>query len=224
MTLLRGTTLLLASAVVGYTATQPFGPATVTINVFDTFGHAEPGCKVLNFVEAEHVADLGMEHNAEWDHASRFDGQVGHKVPAGLYYANVTCGSRDCGGGAYVNVRAPETSLMIACGHIKGDYHTGLEPRLTVSYTLADGAPPPPWAKLVGVYSEHSETARLDPRTGKAGWYNIVPGRYLLLLFQEAQTVCVKEIDFLKSPAAIRLGSGCSVESTSNARVVPEAH
>ncbi|HXN48881.1 MAG TPA: hypothetical protein VN893_19680, partial [Bryobacteraceae bacterium] len=87
MTLLRGLTLLLASAVVGYTATQPFGPATVTITVFDTFGHAEPGCKVRGFVDGEHVAEIGSEHQAEWDYASQFDGLVGHKVPSGLYDA-----------------------------------------------------------------------------------------------------------------------------------------
>src|ERR1700690_1889077 len=217
MPLLRGLTFFLTPGGPRSPATHPLGPATVTITVFDTFGHAEPGCKVRGFGDGEHVAEIGSEHQAEWDYASQFDGLVGHKVPSGLYDAAVTCGHHDCGGSAYAVGREPETSLMIACGHIKEDYHTGLKPRLTVSYTAAGGAPPP-WAKLVGVYSEESETAKLDPRTGRAGWYNIVPGRYLLILLRESQTVCVKEIDFLESPAEIRLGSGCSVESTSNAR------
>jgi hypothetical protein len=214
--------LFLISGGVAYTATQPFGPATVTINVFDTFGHAETGCKVLNFVEAEHAAELGMEPQAKWEHASRFDGSVGRNVPAGLYYANVTCGPQDCRSNASVEVRAPETSLMIACGHLKEDYHTGSKPRLTVAYHAAGGAPPR-WAKLVGVYLDRSETARLDQRTGKAEFYGIVPGRYLLILVQEAQTVCVKEIDFLESPAEVSVGPGCRVEATTKARVVPEA-
>lgn len=212
--------LLLIWSAIGRAQAAPPDLATVAITPLDSFGRVQSNCRVQFFVQAEHVAESGGGRGTEWDYATRFDGLVGRGVPFGRYYTAVTCDPGSWGGGDWVSVSARETFLVLAFWHHKGDYHTGSEPRLTVSYS-ANGVAKVPWAKVVGAYLDFAETARVDPATGKAGFYYLSPGKYLLLILEEEKVTCVKELDFLHSPAAIDLGPGCAVESLANVRTAP---
>lgn len=192
--------------------------ASVKLTVFDTFGQRTPGCTVIAFIEADHVAEIGRGHEGDWDRASLFDGLVGHEVPVGRYRAAVRCDPGDWRADDWVEVRAPISNIMLVMWRHKGDYHTGVGPRLIVS-SAGGGNASRRWAKVAGVYSGGAETAEFDPGTATAEFYNLIPGRYLLLILEEAKTVCATEIDFLDAPASIRLGPGCRAESVSGIRI-----
>lgn len=88
-----------------------------------------------------------------------------------------------------------------------GDYETGPAPRLTISINtssrvrLADNS----WIKLVGMYVDSSEIDRIEARNRSASFYEIVPGRYVLLVLEGEKLACARPIEIVELPARIEL-------------------
>jgi hypothetical protein len=191
--------------------------SAVTITILDSFGHPQSGCRILEF------AFLGDEKNN--DYASHFDGLEGRMIPYGSSYrVNVKCSDERSGGTFLVAVERPNAFLVLASWLNIGDYVTGPIPRLTVSLKskreteLASGA----WIKLVGLYLDRTEVDRIDVGSHTARFYEVVPGKYFMLLFVADRLVCTKRFDLVKAPADLELsvsGQSCNVEKESSVQV-----
>jgi hypothetical protein len=188
--------------------------ATVTFLVFDSFGRPQSDCHILEFVS------LDDERNP--DYVAHFSGAVGRNIPYGsTYRVHAKCADERSGGTFLVTVNKSDTLLVLASWLNLGDYVTGPSPRLTIRIRsnnetkLAEKT----WIKIVGVYVDRMEVARVSP-SGTAGFFDVVPGKYLMLLFGDG-LVCTKEIEFLKAPADLELSisaESCKVQSQSAVR------
>jgi len=218
MMTIRTAWLLLTICAMGAAEDRATRFASVRISVFDSFGQELRDCSVLYFIEGLHVTEFGTVNSDErWDHAAQFSGLSGRGIPFGIYRLTTTCGDDDFRGSEWVQVRAPEVEVMLAFWPHKGDYQTGSDPRLTVSYGggTRGGAL---WAKAVGVFVDRAETVRLDPSTGKARFFSLLPARYLVLILEEGRLRCASQVDLLDTPAALEVKADCGFVSASNAR------
>ena len=121
-----------------------------------------------------------------------------------------------------VAVERPDQFLVLASWLSIGDYVTRPDPRLMISVKtdqeLSSGA----WIKLVGIYLDKYEIDRIEPSTRTARFYDLVPGRYFILLLTKGGVACAKQVDFLKAPAKLQLSlsrNACRVETDLSANV-----
>jgi hypothetical protein len=79
------------------------------------------------------------------------------------------------------------------------------------------------WAKIVGVYIDKAEEAQIDPNSRTAGFFSIVPGKYLALLLDGEKLLCTKQIIFRREHAHLTLSlsaDGCTAKGDSLAEPV----
>lgn len=164
--------------------------ATVTLLPLDSFGGARQGCQVVEFVTLD---DL------ETDYKMRFEGLRAKNIPFGAdYRTHIKCDDQRGSGPFFVTVNRSDQFIVLGSWLHRGDYVTGPSPRLTVSVagTLDAGPSPKTWVKIVGVYLDHSETGKVDPESHSAMFYDLVPGRYLVLILSGKKLSCTKQVDF----------------------------
>jgi len=204
-----------ASPMMGGTTQQR---ATVTIQYVNEFGKPWNSCHVSEFSFSQNETHL--------DFAARFDGMVGRDIPFNTAYYDVRlkCPGALVEGPFYVSVRHSHEFVLISAWNHAGDYHTGLGPRLTVHVPM--GSPEKgvqTWVKISGVYLDSHEVDAVDPDSQEAQFYNVVPGRYLVLLLTGRKVACVEEIDFLDPGARLELvpsGKGCQATGSSSVKVI----
>lgn len=192
--------------------------ATVLLSVRDSFGHQESSCNLQEFVL--------LDEHKNIDYKERFDGLIGRNIPYGTTYRlHVKCADDRSGGSFLVSVSRPNQFIVLSSWRNIGDYVTRPVPRLAVLIS-ADSArqlSPQAWVKLVGVYRDRNEIDRIDPQSHTASFYDVVPGRYLILLIDGEKLACTKQIDFLESPAHLELSlskEGCKAESFSSVQTI----
>jgi hypothetical protein len=193
---------------------------TVTVRFVNYFGVPWPDCHVEEF-----TSTLGSDVGT--DYAGRFHGLTGRNIPFNLGYRLVL----ECAKPGYpsfplsVDVTRHRTFIVVSSWMHRGDYETGLGPRLTVSVV-----PRPPevigqaWVKLLGVYMDHSASDGVDPETGEARFHwMIVPGTYMVLLFTPEKLVCAKEIELLEPHGRLELAAtpkGCAAKALAFVKVI----
>jgi hypothetical protein len=192
---------------------------TVTIRLVDYFGVPWPNCHV-----AEFTSTLGR--NVGSDYAGRFRGLTGRDIPINVGYRLVLqCAKPDYPSPPFsVDVTRDRTLIVVSSWMHRGDYETGLGPRLTVSVV-----PRPPevgqaWVRLLGVYMEHSASDGVDPQTGEAQFHwMVVPGTYMVLLLTPEKLVCAKEIQLLEPHGRLELqpkANGCAAKGLASVKVI----
>lgn len=190
--------------------------ATVTLNVLDSFGLRRPDCSVAEFVLQDDDGNL--------DFRDHFTHLVGRDIPYGSSYrVRVKCADDSTQGPFLISVtRANEFRVLGAWLH-RGDYVTAT-PRLKIfvarNHTEQSHDS---WVDLVGVYLHTSHTDSIDPDSGEAAFYNIVPGRYIVLLLNGEKLTCLKQIDFVEVPARLQLypaNGACTIKVLSGARLI----
>ena len=209
-------------AVLSGTPPMPGGPTqgtgTVTIRYVDEFGKPWAGCRVREFSFSQNETHL--------DFAGRFDGMVGQDIPlsADYYEVRLACPGALVDGPFYVSVMNPHASVLLSAWNHRGDYQTGLGPRLTVHVSVQ---PPEAldqaWVKITGVYLDRHEVAGVDPDSGDARMFDIVPGTYVVLLLNGRKIDCVNTIEFLKPGARLQLAvspRGCEATGSSSVSVL----
>jgi hypothetical protein len=190
---------------------------TVTIRYVDHFGKPWTGCHVQEFSFSQ-----GASHA---DYASHFDGMTGHNIPfSPEYKVRLDCTGRVLNGPFYVSVTRPRQLILISVWSHVGDYHTGLGPRLTVRVAVpALERPHQTWVEITGVFLHFYEIDSVDPESHEARFYDLLPGRYLVLLVTGGKVACVKQIDFLEPGAQLELGlspKGCEAKPLSLVNLV----
>jgi len=187
--------------------------ATVKLKILDSYGRSRQGCRVTEF----HL------HKPEGDAEYRgsFDALVASKIPFGnTYSVLVKCADGSIASYPYVGVTHSEQLLVLVSWIPDEDYVTGPEPRLAIAVStdsksrLSDHA----WVKAVGVYADGTEVAQVDPVTGVAGLYSIVPGRIIILILDGEKLICTQQINFLREHAHLALSltpDGCKAQGDS---------
>lgn len=219
---LRVAPLFLAGAIL--TAAVPQAPkvqlANVTLHVVDSYGHTRPGCRVIQFQSSDPYDKT--------DYHGSFSGLSAARIPIGTAYsALLRCADGSVASYPSVSITHAKEYLVIVSWIPDEDYVTGPAPRLTVSVSSVEARKLPDdlWIKSFGVYLNDAEVAPVDIKDHKVGLFSIVPGTYLIALFEGERIACMKQINFLGPHAklALRLSAdgGCSAEVDSQAELVP---
>lgn len=199
---------------------KPQKTSTVSLSVLDSFGHQRPDC---------HVWHLSSDAPfAKADYSSRFSKYIGEKIPYGYYTLLLKCDDRLTMGPKYLSVAHPQEFFVVAQWRNIGDWVTGLDARLAISVetnagvTLTDRA----WVKIVGVYVDSAEVAKLNSESHIAAFYEIVPGRYLVTLLDEDRIICTLPFEYLweldahgRMKLTVSTG-GCEAEGMHSIRVL----
>ena len=197
--------------------------ARVTLAAVDSFGNRPAGCHVKYF--ANDYDPTGKKNPDPRDFSEQFSPLIGRDIPFDLYSVVVQCAGK-YRWSAQIWIRHPETFFVVPTTQRRGDYHTGLTPRLTVSIervaaskTRADNTR---WITMSGLFWDLHETDQVDPLYRVAQFYDIVPGRYLLQVVEPGRLVCKQQIDFLEAGASLVLvdDDPCTVKSAESARIV----
>jgi hypothetical protein len=191
---------------------------TVILSVLDSFGRPRLDCHVTQF--SSHAPYEKAEFRA------RFAKYVAEKIPYATYKLSLRCDDGTPLGPAYVVVSRPQVFVVIGEWRNMGDWVTGPAPRLSVRVDteagthLSDRA----WVKVVGVYVDSAEVDRINPQTNAAGFYSIVPGRYLVMVLDDDKIVCAKAVEFLEefqAHAEMKLSvsaAGCKADGLGSTR------
>jgi hypothetical protein len=193
---------------------------TVTLSVLDSFGLPRSDCHVTRFFSEAPYKKA--------EYKNKFAKYVGEKIPYAGYTLFLRCDDGKPLGPVYVDVRRPQEFVVIGRWRNMGDFVTGTDPRLAVSVEtdaethLSDHA----WVKVVGVYIDNAEVDQLNPQTHEASFYEIVPGRYLVLLLDGNKIICTRPIEFageFQSHAKMKLSvaaGSCKVDGLGSVRPV----
>jgi len=197
--------------------------AHVVVIAVDTFGFQPNGCYVEEFVN-DH--DIKGEMNPDpRDFSDQFHGLSAQGIPFDMYTVSVQCEGQ-FRGSASTWIRHPENSVVVMTNTRRGDYHTGIGPRLTVllekTSARATKTEKQRWVTMTGVFLDHRETSQVDARDGVARFYDVFPGRYLLQVIEPRRLVCTRQIDFLEAGASLTMAAddSCIVRSAKSVRVV----
>ena len=185
---------------------------TVTISVLDSFGHPRLDCHVVQF-----SSDAPFK---KAEYKNRFSKYVGTNIPyAFAYTLLLRCDDGQTLGPKYITVGRPKEFFVIGRWQHFGDWVTGPEPRLAISVktdaeTKLSGQA---WVRVVGVYVDSVEVDEVDPQTHMASFYEIVPGRYLVMILDGDKVVCTAPVEYSAEPEShakitlsVSLG-GCQV-------------
>lgn len=190
----------------------------VMLSAVDSFGGKRDSCQVSQFKR------LDFPRGGDYSH--RFSGLSGTDIPYGFKYeVYIRCDDKSVSGPFFMTVSRENKFEVLASWLNVGDYVTGPDPRLTVVVHSKQGSrlEGTLWIKVVGVFVNKIEVDRIDPQLQSAKFYEIVPGRYLLLLLSGGKVMCTQQIDFLDAPARLELslsGESCSVERMSSMRIL----
>lgn len=194
--------------------------ATVTVVFFDSFGKAQPDCRVHGF--------KAFTETDKREYGARFDGMIGKGIPFGRTYRVIlSCTNQRLIGPFWVSVRRADQFLVLSQWEHQGDYETGEIPRLTVSvssesnHKLLDSG----WVKIVGLYSNGQELDRIDPQSRSARFYDVTPGRLLVIVIAGDKLACTQQIDVLGPEARLDLSlseHGCEARGQNAVSVVSE--
>ncbi len=191
---------------------------TVTLSVLDSFGRPRSDCHVTRF-----FSDAPYE---KAEYKNKFAKYVGEKIPYAAYTLFLRCDDGKPLGPVYVDVSRPQEFVVIGRWRNIGDWVTGPDPRLSVGVEtdsethLSDRA----WVKVVGVYVDSAEVDEVNPHTHLAGFYRIVPGRYIVVLLDGDKIVCTKAVEFLQEfqpHAKMKMSvsaAGCKVDGLGSTR------
>jgi hypothetical protein len=191
---------------------------TVTLSVLDSFGHARSDCHVTQFASEEPFKNAEYKNN--------FKKYSGENIPYAVYTLFLRCDDGKPLGPIYVDLSRPQEFVVVGRWRNMGDWVTGPDPRLAVSVEtdaethLSDRA----WVKVVGVYVDSAEVDEVNPQTHVAGFYKIVPGRYLVILLDSDRVICTKAVEFLQElqpHAKMKVSvsaSGCKVDGLGSIR------
>jgi len=189
--------------------------ATVSLSILDSFGKQRQDCHVIEFSSSYpyHKAEL----------KARFSGYTATEIPFGWYRIRLRCDDLQHLGPEYVYVERNQEFFVVSQWRHFGDYVTG--PRLAVNLETAPDVQlsKQAWIRAVGIYTKESEVSKIDPASHSASFYDIVPGRYLLLLLDGEQIVCSKPVDFLESDAKLSLSistEGCATSAISGVKAL----
>ena len=192
--------------------------ASIIIRYVDEFGRPWVGCHITEFSYSQGETHLDLR--------THFDGMVGRNIPlSDDYYAvRLSCPGALSDGPFYVSVRHTHEFVVISAWNHKGDYHTGLGPRLTVHVAQRSAERgDETWVKITGVYLDFHETDGVHRDSHEARFYQIVPGRYLVLLLTGSKVACTKGIDFLEAGAQLELAAspnGCTAKAIKSVKVL----
>jgi hypothetical protein len=191
---------------------------TVTIHFVNHFGVPWQDCHVEEF--ASTIGDDGS------DYASRFHGLTARNIPFNRSYRLVL----ECTKVGYpsfpfyVDVLRDRTFIVVSSWLHRGDYQTGLGPRLTVSLARPQSErAAQAWVKVVGVYIDYLHSEGVDQQSGEAGFDWIVPGTYMVLLLTPEKLVCAKQIDLLEPHGRLELDptpNGCTAKALALVKVI----
>jgi hypothetical protein len=192
---------------------------TVTIRFVDHFGAAWQNCHVEEFTSTI-GSDLGS------DYANRFQGLMGRNIPFSISYRLVL----RCPKVAYpsspffVDVFSDHTFIVVSSWMHRGDYQTGLDPRLTVSVARpASERAGQAWVRVVGAYVDYLASDGVDPQSGDARFDWPAPGTYMVLLLTPEKLVCAKEIELLEPHGKLELDptpNGCTAKALEFVKVI----
>jgi hypothetical protein len=186
----------------------------VTLSMIDSFGRTVQDCSVKEFVS------WGSGDHAGADYANRFQGLVAKDIPYDFRYRIVLhCVNQGQFGPYWISVDRPSQFISFGAWLHQGDYNTGGAARLTIS--VDSGLNSPPLVKMIAVYLDTQETETLNPKSGSASFYDVVPGSYLVLVISGGRVVCTHDIDILGPGASFKLSvspQGCDVANPSNVR------
>jgi hypothetical protein len=194
----------------------PHKVAQVTLRFVDSFGNPQEGCRVVEF--------SSMDDDAKVDYSKSFDGLVGEKIPYGnRYKVFVKCLGEKSRVATVVSVGRPEEFIVLSEWLHLGDYVTHERISISVQSKSGKQLSNDVWVKLVGIYLDNSELDRIDPQSHSAKFYDIPPGRYIVLVMDGEKLACTKQIDFLEAGARLDISlmeHGCKVEEASSVRVI----
>ncbi len=211
-------TLLVVSPFFGVPVDTPTKTGTVNLSVLDSFGHPRSDCHVTRFFsEAPHK---------KADYKNNFARYVGEKIPYAGYTLFLRCDDEKPLGPIYVDVSRLQQFVVIGGWRNMGDWVTGPDPRLSVSVETDAGSriSDRAWVKVVGVYVDSAEVDEVNPQTHLAGFYKIVPGRYIVILLDDDKIVCTKTVEFLQEfqpHAKMKMSvsaDGCKVDGLGSTR------
>jgi hypothetical protein len=166
--------------------------ATITISVFDAFGQQQSGCRVEKFVP--------HDDGNKMDFKDRFNNLIGKGIPFGMNYdVGVKCSDQGSVGLASISVHRTDQFVVLSAAPPRGDYYTGVSPRLSVLVdpNSTNHSSDQAWVEILGVFTNLREIDRVDPETKAAHFYHygLIPGRYVVLLFNGGKSSCSKQID-----------------------------
>jgi hypothetical protein len=186
--------------------------ATITLSVLDSFGHPRLDCHVVQF-----SSDAPFK---KAEYKNRFSKYVGTNIPyAFVYTLLLRCHDGQTLGPKYITVGRPKEFFVIGQWQHFGDWVTGPDPRLAISVetdaeTKLSGQA---WVKVVGVYVDSVEVDEVDAQTHMASFYEIVPGRYLVMILDGDKIICTAPVEYSAEPeshAKIKLSvslGGCQI-------------
>lgn len=191
--------------------------AKVTVAYVDSYGAAVPGCKVQGF--------MSFNEGDKTDYERNFEKLVGKNIPLGKTYRvilNCDDGSRP--GPFWVSVSRADQFLLLSSWKHQEDYYTGTSPRLTVSISgnSFSAKANQTWVKVVGLYTKQLEVDAVDPALRSARFYNIQPGKFLVVVLTAGAVECVEPIKILGPNAKVKLllsDQGCKAGNLSEAAV-----
>ena len=209
---------LVTSACFGIPDDPATKTGTVNLSVLDSFGGPRSDCHVTRF-----SSDTPFE---KAEYKNNFAKYVGQKIPYAVYTLFLRCDDGKPIGPVYVDVSRPREFIVIGEWGNMGDWVTGPDPRLAVSVETAAGThlSDRAWIKAVGVYVDSAEVDELNPQTHLAGFYRIVPGRYIVILLDDDKIVCTKAVEFLQEfqpHAKMKMSvsaAGCKVDGLGSTR------
>jgi hypothetical protein len=208
--------LSLVTLVLGSIASEQGKLASVTLHFLDSFGRERTDCNIAEFL----LQDSAVKQEFR-DH---FAGLTAEAIPYGNYRIRVNCADNVSHGPFYMSVAHLSEFRAIGAWLHRGDYVTGESPRLIVSVTRdhANRAGDS-WVDIIGVYLHTSDTDAVDSRSNEAAFYDVVPGRYLILLLRDERLLCQKQVDLGEQAArldfSIESGS-CAVKTTSGIKLI----
>lgn len=211
--------IMLASVALmaGSTSGQAKQSATVTLSLFTSFGEPIAACNVEGF--------LSFNEGDKTEYRGRFHGLTGVGIPFGkVYRAILKCAKGRFWGPYWISVERTDEFVALGDWYHHGDYYTGAEPRLTV-YVMGSSVPKTvqQWIKIVGEYSGEQEVDKISSRSHSAQFYNIFPGRFLILLLSDHGLLCSNQVDLLAPKARIELSvvpRGCVVKGLAEATAI----
>ncbi len=219
-------TLVVSLQVFLLTASNCFGmpnktvqkTGTVTLSVLDSFGRPRSDCHVTQFSSAYPYQKA--------EYKNKFANYIAQEIPYAIYTLFMRCDDGKPLGRVYVNVSRPQQLVVIGEWRNIGDWVTGPDPRLAISVEtdaevhLSEQA----WVKVVGVYVDDSEVSKINPQTHTADFYNLVSGRYLVVLLDADKIICTKAVGFsqeFQSHAKMKMSvtaTGCTVDGLGSIR------
>jgi hypothetical protein len=194
--------------------------ATVTLSVLDSFGHPRSDCHVVQFSSDEPFKKA--------EYKNKFRKYIGENIPYAIYTLFLRCDDGRSLGPRYITVGRSQEFFVIGQWRNIGDWVTGPDPRLAI-FVETDGEThlsSRTWIKIVGVYVDSAEVDEVNSQTHVASFYDIVPGRYLVILLDGDKIICTRPVEYLRefeSHAKMKLSvsvGGCKVDGLGSIRAI----